>query len=328
MVGHLSQKSIALMLLIIARRSNCFITNIKESQQVNNIESTIHPVPDISELTMGQSDVRPTVLITRRGKPAHLSWRKQKRRSPSSDVVAKKRIDEETFESTAILSPLEALCQHKMDVWYETSQRQKCPFLRRRLGDILDNLELCLKHIVIRKKCWGLIGPPRACRSHQINKRQVYSKLKNVSKEQLHHTILEDWKTDTGKGYYITGKLTTSCYRDDCLFLGPDPDMPILGLRKYVGVAAQLFETETSKADLLSLEFDNSDRLVAHWELTGILRLPWKPALPRITGKTTYIQDADGLIQCHEESWDISVLYAFMYTFFPQFTNRFWPSNT
>jgi len=61
------------------------------------------------------------------------------------------------------------------------------------------------------------------------------------------------------KGYYITGRLNTAIYRDDCLFDGPDPDMPVRGLRKYLNAASQLFDTKTSTAELLSLEIINDN---------------------------------------------------------------------
>ena len=61
------------------------------------------------------------------------------------------------------------------------------------------------------------------------------------------------------KGYYITGKLNTTIYRDDCWFDGPDPDMPVRGVRKYLNAASQLFDVSASTAELLSLEIgDNS----------------------------------------------------------------------
>jgi hypothetical protein len=65
--------------------------------------------------------------------------------------------------------------------------------------------------------------------------------------------IENDWRPSTSKGYYLTGKLTQSIYRDDCLFDGPDPDMPVRGLHKYLNAASQLFETKSSTAELLGI---------------------------------------------------------------------------
>ncbi|KAL3918587.1 MAG: hypothetical protein SGILL_004165, partial [Bacillariaceae sp.] len=141
------------------------------------------------------------------------------------------------------------------------------------------------------------MGPLQAHRPAGTNKKTNCIKYKGLALDQVYDHILQDWKPDTdGKGYYVTGKLTTPIYRDDCWFLGPDPDMPIHGLRKYVGVAAHLFDYDTSSARLEGLEMvlpcssenDNASEsrhsdhptIIAKWTMSGILRLPWRPALP------------------------------------------------
>jgi hypothetical protein len=240
---------------------------------------------------------------------------------------------QETTQMEAVnmtLSPLESWCLSSLDGWYTTSQSMKCPFFRRRSGDFLDTLEVVIKHTVIRKECWPLMGPPQAFRPAGTNKKTNTIKYIGLNLFQLHGLVLEDWKPGTdGKGYYITGKLTTQIYRDDCLFLGPDPDMPIHGLRKYVGVASHLFDYETSRAILRSLDivegdFETGRALVAKWTMSGILRLPWKPSLPTFSGQTTYHINEYGLIACHEEKWDCSVIRAFCHTLLPGLANRIW----
>ena len=225
--------------------------------------------------------------------------------------------------STGTLNPLEAWCLSHLDQWYCKSQAIKCPFLRRRLGDALDNVETIMKNTVIRPECHELMGPPQAWRPAGLNKKVNQIKYKGLDLESLRQYVLQDWKADTGKGYYVTGKLTTAIYRDDCLFLGPDPDMPIKGLRKYVGVAAHLFDVEQSRATLKSLDIvDNT--LVARWQLRGILKLPWRPHLPTFSGATTYHFDEEGLVEKHEESWDMTVAHAFCHTLFPDLAKHIW----
>lgn len=137
--------------------------------------------------------------------------------------------------------------------------------------------------------------------------------------------IHRDWTggtTGPNKGYYITGKLDSTIYRDDCLFTGPDPDMPVRGLRKYLSAAAQLFDSKKSHADLLSMAYreDGDGRngtVEVTWKLGGVLMLPWHPEVQPWTGKTTYHLDEEGLIYWHEEEWDISVFRAFVCTLFP-----------
>lgn len=239
------------------------------------------------------------------------------------------KVDDTTVPVDAVLSPLEAWCLSRLDQWYAKSQSFKCPFMRRRSGDILDTLESVMKHTMIRKECWPIMGPPQAHRPAGTNKKTNAIKYKGLSLSELHQNVLQDWKPDTdGKGYYITGKLTTPIFRDDCLFLGPDPDMPIHGLRKYVGVASHLFDYDTSRATLHSLEMkEDKNALVAKWTMSGILRLPWRPALPTFSGTTTYHIDDEGLIYCHEETWDCSAMRAFCHTLLPDIANAIWKSD-
>ena len=145
--------------------------------------------------------------------------------------------------------------------------------------------------------------------------------------QYLLDTIRKDWRQDTNKGYYINGKLNTTIYRDDCVFDGPDPDMPVRGLRKYLNAAANLFDHSSSTAKLLSLQIVDEQTIEARWELEGVLHLPWHPKLPVWTGKTTYHLDNEGLVQLHEESWDISVLQAFTETLLPKAANLIWKES-
>ena len=172
-----------------------------------------------------------------------------------------------------------------------------------------------------------------------------HGKRKHLTLAELQDAIAHDWKASSGhKGYYITGQLNTTIVRDDCLFDGPDPDMPVRGLRKYLGAASQLFDRKSSRAELLSLTTEcrvgdtvpqpqndptssiSNHVIVARWRMNGVLRLPWKPRLPEWTGTTTYHLDEDGLIYWHEEEWDMSVGQAFLKTFAPELAERFWPT--
>lgn len=217
------------------------------------------------------------------------------------------------------LSPLEAWCVTHMDVWYNRSLSIKCPFLKRRTADLLDGLDMMMRFLVIRHKSLDLIGPPPGCRSIRMS--QV--KYRHTTVEERMDIIRQDWRPETNKGYYITGRLNTTIYRDDCFFDGPDPDMPVKGLRKYINAASHLFDHATSTAELLSLEADTT-AIVARWRLQGVLHLPWHPKLPVWTGRTTYHFDEEGLVCHHEEEWDISVAQAFLETLLPNVASRIW----
>jgi hypothetical protein len=252
------------------------------------------------------------------------------RRIEMSDQTSTQSQVSNSILSTPILSPWEAACLVRMDRWYTKSQTLKCPFMRRRLGDVLDTTEVLMKHTVIRPACWPLLGPPQAWRPAGRSKKMI-EKYKGLSLEQIKTLLEGDWKTHNHKGYYVTGKLTAAIYRNDCQFTGPDPDMPIRGIRKYMGVAAHLFDQKDSGAELLSLEeiiqhpSSSSGRaLLAHWQMHGILRLPWKPHLPVFQGTTTYFLDEEGLIEHHAETWNISAVRAFCQTLWPEMARRLW----
>jgi len=139
--------------------------------------------------------------------------------------------------------------------------------------------------------------------------------------------IQNDWTggvAGKAKGYYITGKLDSTIYRDDCLFTGPDPDMPVRGMRKYLSAAAHLFDPRQSDAELLSMEYhdDGGEKgygmIEVKWRLGGVIQLPWHPTVEPWTGTTFYHLDNEGLVYLHEEGWDISVWRAFICTLHPE----------
>ena len=237
------------------------------------------------------------------------------------------------------LNTIEQYCLEKIDGWYTESQKVKCPFFRRRYGDMLDNLEWITRNIIVRPSCRSSLGPVQACQPIKVevgSRKGLYKsilKTKDLPIERIISIIRRDWEgnnhnnnnNNRSKGYYVTGKLSTNIYRDDCWFISPDPDLPIQGLRKYVGIASHLFDSKTSYSELLSLqqhldmENDDDDEpqqtILAEWKLSLTLKLPWRPSLPPFTGTTMYKLDQDHLIYQHEETWDISLLDAFLAMF-------------
>jgi hypothetical protein len=165
-----------------------------------------------------------------------------------------------------------------------------------------------------------------------INERGQVIKHKDLPLAEIQQAILNDWAIHNHKGYYITGRLNSTIYRDDCLFDGPDPDMPVRGLRKYLNAASQLFDHKTSRATLLDVHIVDNDVgqhdggvIQVSWMLEGVLMLPWHPTLPQWTGWTKYHLDKDGLIAFHEEGWDIGVVEAFVKTLTPNIGQMIWP---
>ena len=263
----------------------------------------------------------------------------------------------------------EGWCIHQLQQRYEEALRIKCPFFRRRASDVLDAMDMILQFLVIRHKSLPLYelssrlhsssmisGSSGGTGNYIQHSTSVIpttgtDKLYHLPVEDLLAIIIEDWKVTNHKGYYVTGKLSTRIYHDDTLFDGPDPDMPVRGLYKYINAASQLFDTKHTYCELLSIEQTNEVNrhdeststtttaasstmpttpvIVAKWKMHGRLRLPWKPVVPEWTGTTRYhIHAQTGLIHQHVESWDISVLQAFVQTLFPRsITKHLYPEN-
>jgi hypothetical protein len=211
------------------------------------------------------------------------------------------------------LSPIEVWLLVTMEKWYREALALKCPWMRRRALDCIDTIEIVARTCVVLPQNIGIVGPPMGCRGDD----EAPPKHMGLSIDQVTDVIRQDWKEETMKGYYVTGKMSSSIYRDDCFFDGPDPDMPVKGLRKFRGAASQLFDRKQSTAELIDLQVvEQADGhvIVARWRMNGVLRLPFKPKMPEVVGKTTYYLDDDMLVYNHAEEWDISAIEAFYKT--------------
>lgn len=224
-----------------------------------------------------------------------------------------------------------------LDNLYTQTSSIKCPFFKRRAADTVDSLSMIIQFLYIRHKSLTSLVPfqPPGCRAvgrHvQLAEDGSVYKTRGLTIKEISSVIEKDWTTPENvsamsmKGYYITGKLNSAIYRDDCMFDGPDPDMPVRGLRKYLDAASKLFDSRKSYAELLSLDYDETARCVdVTWRLSGILMLPWHPSVKPWTGKTRYHIDDEGLVYMHTEEWDISVLEAFVCTVLPETGAKIW----
>jgi len=257
-----------------------------------------------------------------------------------------------------------------LDTLYtEASTTIKCPFFKRRIADTIDNVAMIMRFLIIRhKSLWPVFGIDdlgqdghalqmqvpgcKAIGRHiQVDQDGKSVKHMNLPIEAIRDVIVQDWHAhpQTGSkpsslntGYYITGKLNSTIYTDDCMFDGPDPDMPVKGLRKYLGAASNLFDSSKSSATLLDIQIIDVDpgaRSKTHsrygnkvievkWRLQGVLMLPWKPSVKPWSGWTRYHLDENGLIANHREGWDISVLQAFVGTILPELGEKIWGDGT
>ena len=123
------------------------------------------------------------------------------------------------------LSPMEVWFLVRIEGWYSKALKMKCPFLRRRMTDLIETLETLMRFMIIRQNNLQLVGPTMSCRGDKKNP----VKARGLDIHQALEIIRKDWKQDTQKGYYVTGNLNPTIYRDDCMFDGPDPDMPVRG---------------------------------------------------------------------------------------------------
>jgi len=250
------------------------------------------------------------------------------------------------------LSPFIQRIQTKLETMYsQSSSSIKCPFWRRRAADVIDHIATTLTFLAARHKSLdishALLPGCQAIGKHvTMNSDGTVCKHRYLDVDTLLDIIRSDWcptpthkqqqqqqyereRNPSYKGYYITGKLNSTIYRDDCLFDGPDPDMPVRGLRKYLSAASHLFDHKVSYAILQSIQVDPTSKMkiIATWELGGVLMLPWRPKVQSWTGSTVYHLDEEGLVAIHEETWDISVYEAFVSTMWPRLGEFIWKNS-
>ena len=192
----------------------------------------------------------------------------------------------------------------QLDAWMERALRIRCPFFRRRATDVVESGGRVLSFVLARHRSLDLT-PPRA----------TGPKTLGLSAAAAMAIIAADF---VERDYYVTGRLTREIYADGCFFDGPDPDMPVRGLAKFLGAVTKLF-APGSHCELTGIELADGG-VVARWRLEGTLALPWRPAIKPFTGSTHYALDPEtGLVTRHVEQWDISAFDAFASTAFPGF---------
>lgn len=273
--------------------------------------------------------------------------RRPRRRAPLVAPLSASSSSASSAASAAVIDFYDNL-----DQLYDRSSAIKCPFFRRRAADLIDDAAMVAQFLLIRHKSlpgvsdlfldgdlqasavpedvmsvFSAPGCKPLGRHIQRHSDGTARKTRDLPLSEVAQRIRSDWTGGAGgegKGYYITGRLDSTVYRDDCLFTGPDPDMPVRGLRKYLSAAAHLFDPRESSATLLSMTFqeDGGGRgcgtVEVRWRLGGVIMLPWHPTVEPWTGTTTYHLDEEGLVYLHEEEWDISVWRAFICTLFPE----------
>ena len=128
----------------------------------------------------------------------------------------------------------------------------------------------------------------------------------------------------------MSGYLNPSIYSDSCFFDGPDSDMPCAASEEPPARFASIFclrhhhsprhpptlplGSDALRGSLTHRSHPSSSpygaiderSFIAHWRLSGSLKLPWRPAIKPYAGATRYELDENGLIASHTETWSIS----------------------
>eukprot|EP00536_Pseudo-nitzschia_multiseries_P009793 jgi/Psemu1/24280/gm1.24280_g len=151
----------------------------------------------------------PTIRIQHSSSSSSRNRRRMRRASPlSSSKLTTDSVSNEsgvgssaaTATATASLNPIESWCTTHVNVWYDKSLTLKCPFIRRRMTDMLDGLDMVMRFLIIRHKSLPLIGPPPGCRSAIATGRSTATnnKHKHLELAELVETIRFDWKPHKG----------------------------------------------------------------------------------------------------------------------------------
>lgn len=135
-------------------------------------------------------------------------------------------------------------------------------------------------------------------------------KLTGLTVEQMRDRIKTDFQT---KQYYTTGNFSPELFTDDCLFV--DPTVQVRGWRFYQKAVRLLFDADTSRTDIRSIDIVDDRTIALKWRQEGRIK-PWFNAeIKPYCGETTYRLNDDGLIFEHLETWDAPAYDVFLSVF-------------
>jgi hypothetical protein len=129
-------------------------------------------------------------------------------------------------------------------------------------------------------------------------------------------TDLTEGRTGQG-GYFISGDLDDSVFRDDCVFV--DPTNRVDSLTQYRNALRILFDPTQSQVQLVQgPQVNEKDRTI---EVTirsrGVLQLPWRPYITAYESHILYSIDEGGLISQQAQTWSKSASAALQESFSP-----------
>ena len=203
----------------------------------------------------------------------------------------------------------------------ERTRTVRCPFWRTRASDALDaSLQIfnfvAARHKSILDRQWLPGSEASLFEPLQLPVPTMGEKTPELTLEAVMDVVRRDFEAGQ---YYVSGRLSQAVYDDACFFDSPDPDMPVKSLQRYSDALKGLFDPGLSSIELVDMEPVGERRFVAHWRLSGALKLPGRPHIKPYAGATLYELDEQMLIVSHTETWSISVLDAFVSTVWPNF---------
>lgn len=202
----------------------------------------------------------------------------------------------------------------------EETRKVPCPFFRRRFEVSVEWMLAVANFVAARHKSfldrpWLPGSEASLFEPLQLQAPRMGAKARHLPLAEVMDVVRSDFEQ---RGYYVSGRLSQKVYADDCFFDGPDPDMPVRSLQRYSNALKGLFDPQLSAIELVEMQpCEDGRSFVAHWRLSGALKLPWRPQIKPYAGATRYELNAEGLIASHTESWSVSVFDAFAATAFP-----------
>ena len=141
----------------------------------------------------------------------------------------------------------------------------------------------------------------------------------HLSLSELASRLAEDLTVGHTKkgGYFISGDLDESIYRDDCVFV--DPTNRVTNLSQYRNALRILFDPTESQVKLVKpIEVNEETRTIeATIRSRGVLQLPWRPYITAYESNIVYTIDENGLISEQSQTWSKAASKALQESFTP-----------
>lgn len=118
-----------------------------------------------------------------------------------------------------------------------------------------------------------------------------------------HDYVVQAIIDDYGEGYFVTGNVSTGVYEEDCEFA--DPAGSFKSLKRFKNNCSN-FGSLLEKSDVKLLRSEElSDKFVAYWRFSCVLKFPWRPILASSGFTEYYFNPESGRICRHVENWDV-----------------------